>query len=187
MISSGRVRRRSLMELEKLVGVAAGKVGAAYGAGEEGVSGDQKFLVGEVEAELPWVWPGVWRTVAVRPCDGDGLVVGEVGVGWGDLGVGMPSQPAWRSIILTRGRSSLVVEDGGSGEALERWAPAMWSMWAWVMTICLTVRWWRARVARMREMSSPGSTTMASWEVSSPRMEQLHWSGPTTRISWIMG
>ena len=33
--------------------------------------------------------------------------------------------------------------------ALRDWAPAMWSMWAWVTTICLTVRWWRASAARM--------------------------------------
>ena len=34
------------------------------------------------------MWPGVWRTVAERPVMETSLVVGEVGVGWGDLGGG---------------------------------------------------------------------------------------------------
>ncbi len=36
---------------EELAGVAAGEVGAADGAGEEGVSGQEEGLVGEVEAD----------------------------------------------------------------------------------------------------------------------------------------
>ena len=36
--------------VEELLGVASGEVGAAYGAGEQGVSGDEEGLVGEVEA-----------------------------------------------------------------------------------------------------------------------------------------
>ncbi len=36
---------------EELPGVASGQVGAAYGAGEEGVSGEEEGLVGEVEAD----------------------------------------------------------------------------------------------------------------------------------------
>src|SRR5438270_205884 len=75
---------------------------------------------------------------------------------------------------------------GAPVSCLRRWAPAIWSMWAWVMMICLTVRECLARRARMRGMSSPGSTTMASREVSSPRMEQLHWRGPTGMVSRIM-
>ena len=39
------------MECEELAGVAAGEVGAADGAGEESVSGEEEGLVGEVEAD----------------------------------------------------------------------------------------------------------------------------------------
>src|ERR1039458_1243017 len=75
---------------------------------------------------------------------------------------------------------------GAPVSAWRRAAPAMWSMCAWVMRICLTVSLCRWRTARMRGISSPGSTTMASPDASSPRMEQLHCSAPAGRTSWIM-
>src|SRR6185437_3738367 len=59
-------------------------------------------------------------------------------------------------------------------------------MCACVMTIAVTRRAWRCRMARMASMSSPGSTTMASRVASSPKTEQLHCSIPTGRISWII-
>src|ERR1700678_1323678 len=59
-------------------------------------------------------------------------------------------------------------------------------MCAWVITMAVTFKPWRARTSRMLDISSPGSTTMASQACSSPKMEQLHCSGPTGRISWII-
>ena len=69
----------------------------------------------------------------------------EVVVGRGDLGGGHAEPSGLDVHHLDQGQIELVVEDGGAGELLEAGAPAMWSMWAWVMTICLTVRWWLAR------------------------------------------
>src|ERR1700722_8845558 len=59
-------------------------------------------------------------------------------------------------------------------------------MWAWVITMAVNLRLWRVRISRILEISSPGSTTMASRVCSSPKMEQLHCNGPTGRISWII-
>ena len=36
---------------DQLLRVAAGKIGAAYGAGEEGISREEQGLLGEVEAD----------------------------------------------------------------------------------------------------------------------------------------
>ncbi len=105
--------------LEELFCVAAGEVGAAYGAGEEGVAGDQEFLVGEVEAGAALGVAGGVEDGGGEAGDRDGLVVGEVGVGWGDLGGG-DAEPAGLEVHhLDQGQVELVVEDGGSGEALE--------------------------------------------------------------------
>ena len=51
--------------------------------------------------------------------DADGPMVGEVGVGWGDLG-GEDAEPAGLEVHhFDQGKVELVVEDRGSGEALE--------------------------------------------------------------------
>ena len=108
----------------------------------------------------------------------------ESGVGRCDLG-GRDAEPAGLDVHHFDQREIvLVVEDGRSGEMLEALRSGdvvdvgvgdddLLDGEAVLLEECLT----------MREMSSPGSTTMASREVSSPRMEQLHWSGPTGRIS----
>ena len=175
------------MELDELVGVAAGEVGAAHGAGEECVSRDEEGVVGEVEAGAALGVAGGVEDGGGEAGDGDGLVVGEVGVGWGDLGGG-DAEPAGLDVHhLDQREVELVVEDGGAGEALELQGSGD------VVDVgvgdddLLEGELVAGEVATMREMLSPGSTTMASREVSSPRMEQLHWRGPTTRISWIMG
>src|SRR6266481_1247313 len=68
---------------------------------------------------------------------------------------------------------------GAPVAALSCMAPPTWSMWAWVITICLSVSPSSRRIARIPSISSPGSMTMASYVCSSPMMEQLHCSGPT--------
>ena len=53
-----------------------------------------------------------------QACDGDELVVGQVGVGWGYLGGG-DAKPAGLEVHhFDQGQVELVVEDGCSGEAL---------------------------------------------------------------------
>lgn len=67
--------------LQELLGVASGQVGSTYGTGEEGVSGDQEGLIGEVKAAAAL---GVARGVddrAGESDDGDGLAVPEIFVG----------------------------------------------------------------------------------------------------------
>ena len=98
---------------QQLADVASGKVGATYGAGEEGVTGEDQGVFGKVEADWPPVCPGVWRMFAVMPfllCSGLAPMVmslpsSSVCVGGEDLGVGTPSHEAWTSIIFTSGRS----------------------------------------------------------------------------------
>ena len=92
--------------------VSAGKVGAADGAGEEGVAGKQQVLGWQVEAYAALGMAGGmqdaagegWRSVVDGP-DGDQLTLIEGVVGRADLSVSTPSQPAWTAIILTSGRS----------------------------------------------------------------------------------
>ena len=63
-VSSGKSQQTGLDGFDDLVEVAAGQVGAPDAAGEERVAGDDHLERREVEAEEPWVWPGVWRTWA---------------------------------------------------------------------------------------------------------------------------
>jgi hypothetical protein len=105
---------------DELAGVAAGEVGAADGAGEKGVSGEKEGLVGQVEADAAL---GVARGVedgAAETGDGDELAVveGVVG-GGGDLGGGDAEPTGLDVHHFYQGKIVLVVEDGGSGEALE--------------------------------------------------------------------
>ncbi len=107
------------MEVRSWLGVASGEVGAAYGAGEEGVSGDEKGVVGEVEADAALGVAGGVEDGAGESGDGDGAAVGEVVVGGGDLGGG-DAEPAGLDVHhFDQGEIELVVEDGGSGELLE--------------------------------------------------------------------
>ena len=52
---------------------AAGEVGAADGAGEEGVAGDQLFFCGEVEADAAFGMAGSVQDVCGERPGGDGL------------------------------------------------------------------------------------------------------------------
>ena len=91
---------------DELAGVAAGEVGATYGAGEEGVAGEEEGLVGKIEADAALGVAGGVEDGAAEAGDGDKLAVVEGVVGGGGAsGVGMPSQPACMSIISTKGRS----------------------------------------------------------------------------------
>ena len=74
--------------LQDLLGVAAGEIGSADGAGEKGVTGNEEGLVGQVEAAAA---VGVARGVddgAGESDDGDRLAVLEVFVGGRNLGGG---------------------------------------------------------------------------------------------------
>ena len=76
------------------MGVASGEVGSAYGAGEEGVSGEEEGLVGEVEADAALGVAGGVEDGAGEAGDGDGVAVVEVVVGGGRWGWGcLASQP----------------------------------------------------------------------------------------------
>jgi hypothetical protein len=104
---------------DELAGVAAGEVGAAYGAGEEGVSGEEEGLVGKVEADAALGVAGGVENGAGEADDGDALAVVEGVVGGRDLGGG-DAEPAGLHVHhFDQGQVVLVVEDGGSGEALE--------------------------------------------------------------------
>jgi len=92
--------------------VAAGKVCAADGAGEERVAGQQQVLRREIEADAALgVAGGVedaagkGRRSVADGSDGDELAVVERVVGGRTSGVSTPSQSAWTAIILTSGRS----------------------------------------------------------------------------------
>ncbi len=71
---------------EELAHVAAGEIGATYGAGEEGVSCEQKGVVGEVEADGAFGVAGGVKDGAGEACDGDELAVVEGVVGGVDCG-----------------------------------------------------------------------------------------------------
>jgi len=113
--------------VEQLAGIAAGQVGAADRAGEEGVAGDEEALLGEVEADAALGVAGGMEDAAGEAglaflrarADGDDAAVGEVVVGRGDLGEG-DAEPAGLDVHhLDEGKVVLVVEDGGAGELLE--------------------------------------------------------------------
>ena len=126
--------------VQQLAGVASGQVGAADGAGEESVSGDEEALLGKVEADaalgvaggvedgageagrsLVW-WGAVEFGLGAglkAGADGDEAAVGEVVVGRGDLGGG-DTEPAGLDVDhLNQGEIVLVVKHGGAGDLLE--------------------------------------------------------------------
>ena len=77
---------------EELAGVASGKVGAAYGASEEGVSGQEEVLGREVKADRAFGVAGRVKDVAGEAgsaafgcgTDGDEFAVFESVVGFAD-------------------------------------------------------------------------------------------------------
>ena len=73
---------------QKLVGVATGEVSSTNGAGEKGVSGDQKGVVGKVKAAAALGVSGCVEDRTGESGDSDRAAVGEVVVGGGDLGGG---------------------------------------------------------------------------------------------------
>jgi hypothetical protein len=105
--------------LDELLGVSSGQVGAAYGACEEGVPGDEEFVVGDPETGAALGVAGGVKDGGGEAGDADGVIVSEVGVRRGDLG-GCDAEPTGLEVHhLDQREVELVVEDGGSGEALE--------------------------------------------------------------------
>ena len=70
---------------DELAGIASGEVGAAYGSGEEGVSGQEEGVVGEVEAGAALRVAGGVEDLPAKACDRYGLAVFEAGVGGVDF------------------------------------------------------------------------------------------------------
>ncbi len=112
---------------EELFGVAAGEVGAADGVGEEGVSGEEEVVVGEVETEASLrvaggVEDGSGEAGLVTlggGSDGDDAAVGGAEVGGGDVGGG-DAEPAGLGVHHADEREvELVVEDGCAGDGFE--------------------------------------------------------------------
>ena len=106
--------------------VAAGKVCAADGTGEEGVAGEEEILLGEIEADaaLGVAW-GVEDAAGEGWCfvadgsDGDELAVVEGVVGRADFR-GCHAEPSCLDVHhLDQREVVLVVEDGRAGEGLE--------------------------------------------------------------------
>jgi hypothetical protein len=104
---------------EELAGVAAGEVGAADGAGEEGVSGEQEGLVGDVEADAAFRVAGSVEDGAGDARDGDEFAVIE-GVVWRVDGGCRHAEPSGLDVHhFDQGQVVLVVEDRGAGELFE--------------------------------------------------------------------
>jgi hypothetical protein len=104
---------------QNLAGVATGEIGAADGAGEEGVSGEQKGMDWKVEADAAFGVTGGVDDGAGETGDSDefALFEGVVRVFHGRRG---DAEPGGLNIHhLYQGQVLLVIEDGGSGEALE--------------------------------------------------------------------
>ena len=105
--------------LDKFPGIAAGKVGATYGTGEEGVAGEQELLLGKIEADAAFSMTGSVENRAGEACDGDKLAVFEAGVGRSDFGCGNAEPSSLNVHHLDQRQIVLVVKDGRSGELLE--------------------------------------------------------------------
>ena len=118
----GFVRKREKPIVDRgdeLAGVASGKVGAAYGAGEEGIPGEEEGLLGEVEADAALGVAGSVEDASGEAGDGDDLVVVEGVVGGWDFR-GRDAEPGGLDVHHFDQREvELVVEDGCSGELLE--------------------------------------------------------------------
>ena len=111
---------------EKHGAVAPGEIGAADGAGEEGVAGEEEVLGGEVEADAALGVAGGEEDVAgegwwpvVDGSDGDDAAVLEGVVGRVDFG-GVHAQPAGLHVHhFDQRKVARVIEDGGAGDLLE--------------------------------------------------------------------
>ncbi len=104
---------------EKLAGVAAGQVGSADRAGEEGVPGEEERLSGDVETDAAFGVAGGMKDGAGEASDGDEFAIFEGVVGGRDGGGG-DAEPAGLNVHHFDQREIvLVVEDGGAGELLE--------------------------------------------------------------------
>jgi len=112
---------------KKLVGLASGEVGAAYGSGEEGVSGQEEMLVREVEADGAFSVTGSVEDGAGEALsallgtgpDGDELAVVEGVIGVGDGGGGDAEPGGLNVHHFDLGEVVFVIEDGGAGDLLE--------------------------------------------------------------------
>lgn len=101
---------------EEFAGVASGEVGAADGAGEEGVSGEEEGLLREVEADATFGVAGGVEDGAGEAGDGDDLAVVEGVVGGKDFG-GRDAEPAGLDVHhVDQGEIKLVVENGCASE-----------------------------------------------------------------------
>jgi len=104
---------------EELAGVASGEVGAADGAGEEGVPGEEEGLLGEIEADTAFSVTGSVEDGSGEAGDGDGLAVVE-GVVRGKDFRGGDAEPASLDVHhVDQGEIELVVEDGCASEFFE--------------------------------------------------------------------
>lgn len=109
--------------LDEFSAVASGKIGAAYGASKQGVSGEQQGLFRKIEANAAL---GVARSVEDRTGqtrNRDLLAVFEAGVRRGHLGGGNAEPSSLNVHHLHQWQIVLVVEDGCSGELLEALRP----------------------------------------------------------------
>ncbi len=79
--------------LEQGSGIAAGQVGASDRAGEESISGDEKGMVGEIEATAAFGVAWGVDDGAAEAGDGDNLAVLKIVIGDATSGVGY-AEPA---------------------------------------------------------------------------------------------
>ena len=113
--------------VEEFGHVAAGEIGSADRSGEEGVSGEQERMVGEIEADGAFGVAGGVEDDAAEALllafrggsDSDEFAIVEGVVGIGDGGGG-DAEPAGLNVHHFNQRQVvLVVEDGGAGELFE--------------------------------------------------------------------
>lgn len=105
--------------LDELLGVASWEIGAAYGAGEEGISGEEQRLLGEIEADAAFGVAWSMEDGAGQSRDGDDLAVFQAGVGRGNFRGGDAEPSGLNVHHFDQRQVVLVVEDGRSGELLE--------------------------------------------------------------------
>ncbi len=105
--------------LDELLRIAAGKIGTSYGAGEEGISGEQESLLGKVKADAAFSVTGSVENRAGESCDRDELAIFEFGVGRSDFGRGNAEPSSLDVHHLYQRQVVLVVEDRSSGEFFE--------------------------------------------------------------------
>ena len=108
---------------EELAGVAPREVGATDGASEEGVSGEEDGLIGEVKADAAFGVAWSVKDGASDAGDGNEFAVLE-GVVWSMDGGGRDAEPACLDVHhFDQGQVVFVVEDWCAGEFLEAVGP----------------------------------------------------------------